>query len=363
MPVVDGGQLQISRSEVSLNRGSASFEETLQIIWFGSACHELRLGDLSIVTDPFVTNGTIIGSVKSDPERVGETLGKLKPPAVVLVNHSHSDHLVDAHEAMTSPSWKDRKVPLWGGATCKNILAGWKDIDDRCHPVPGSGSTFIDWNSDRPDMPEGYKLKVTAYAGVHSPHIGCSTVLFDGKVDAPLPEPPKTVGDYKLGEVFNYLVEMSNERTTFKVFLLGGPGQGSVLPGDVAPVDVVILPSPGAEKIPGYPQDHLAKLRPRHIIINHFNNFFADDRKKDEADGRKKDDPETQASLLRLDLAKLQYLSRKIQESVAAKDGPNGNFECLHIPAISVMKDDGGARNVILIDPSRPLTSASGTRD
>jgi len=64
-----------------------------------------------------------------------------------------------------------------------------------------------------------------------------------------------------------------------------------------------------------------------------------------------------------LDLAKLQYLSRKIQESVAAKDGPNGNFECLHIPAISVMKDDGGARNVILIDPSRPLTSASGTRD
>lgn len=340
MPAVDGSSVQIVRSATSRSKGDAGFSDTLQILWFGSACHEIRLGDLSVVTDPFVTNGLKLRGLVSDPERVDKTLGMLDPPAAVIVNHAHYDHLLDAHAALSLPAWKNAKVPLYGSPTCCNLIAAWKDdeVSARCHPLHAG---------DRPvlGLPTNHRLRIHAFRGAHNPHLSCGKLFFDGTLSH-APEKPDTVFDYVCGEVLNYLLEMTSpDGTTFKVVFLGGPGDPAWIPKGIAPVDVVIVPTPGVEYLDGHLIKHLEKLRPRHIVLNHFNNFFAADAGKKHPDAK---DPDERT--LPIDFPKAQWLAREIQKHYIAKQGAGSVFEKLHIPSLSRMSSHGNARNVILIE-------------
>lgn len=336
MPASDATTIEVVRAKSGLAKGDAGYGETLQILWFGSACHEIRLGDLSVVTDPFVSNGPLLKKLVSRQARVDQTLGKLLPPAVVLVNHGHHDHLLDAPAALSLGPWKDARVPLFGGKTSVHILAGWRDddIDLRCHPVTGGKIEL----KDHVRLPAGCTLKVTAYRGEHSPHFGRKKVFFDGFLDSDLTRIPDSLADFKCGEVWNYLLEMSHGGVTFKVFILGGPGDPTELPTNAGPVDVVILPSPGAEKVErayGHPlKEHFARLKPRHVVINHFNSMSEDDSGE-------------QLSVLNMDKARLQWLSREIQAIVSPEAHPQ--FEKLHFPAYTRMNGQGRASNVIRI--------------
>lgn len=341
MPAVDRSSIEIVRSASSLSEIDAGFSNTLQILWFGSACHEIRLGGMSVVTDPFVTNGIKLRGLKSDGIRVKQTLGLLHPPEAVIVNHSHYDHLLDAHEALSLPDWRNAKVPLYGSATTCNLIAAWNDkhVSDRCHAV-NAGDEFTPQANPR--------LKIRAFQGRHNPHLSCGVLLFDGTLDHPL-ELPDTVSDYVCGEVLNYLIEMTSpDGTTFKVVFLGGPGNPDWIPKGIAPVDVVIAPTPGVEHLDGHLIKHLEVLRPRHIVLNHFNNFLKAD--PDPNRPRAKDPDER---TLPIDFPKAQWLAREIQKHYIAKQGVDSVFEKLHIPSLSRMTARGKARNVILIGKPR----------
>ncbi len=334
MPAVDGASIEIVRSAKSLSKNDAGFVDTLQILWFGSACHEIRLGELSVVTDQFVTNGIKLRGLESDGERVRQTLGLLDPPAAVIVNHAHYDHLLDAHAALSLPDWKRARVPLFGSATSCNLVAAWKDdeVSSRCNPV-NAGDEFV--------PRANHRLRIRAFQGRHNPHLSCGVLLFDGTLDHP-PERPETVFDYVCGEVLNYLIEMSSpDGTTFRVVFLGGPGDPDWIPKGIAPVDVVIAPTPGVEHLDGHLIKHLEALRPRHIVLNHFNNFLKSDAS----------DPDERS--LPIDFPKAQWLAREIQKHYIAKQGADSVFEKLHIPSLSRMTARGKARNVILIEKPR----------
>jgi hypothetical protein len=180
---------------------------------------------------------------------------------------------------------------------------------------------------------------VTAYPGTHGPHLKCGYTAFDGKVETPLAQPPKWNGDYKTGEVFNYLIKLTRDKKSFTVFYLGAIGDLDAipdrLPGTDA-LDVVLLCAPGADKVPGYPERALTRLRPRHVVLSHFNTFL-------------KEDPDEQLSVGRFDLIHLGDLSREIQTVGLRGDDGYTEFEKLHIPAITRMEEDGRGRNVIRI--------------
>lgn len=153
MPAMDGAVVEVRRSGVSLAPGDPGYADTLQLFWFGSGCHLIRLGHLSVMTDPFVTNGTRITNARTDPQRVAATFAKLSPPDAIVINHSHIDHLLDAYAALTLPAWRDARVPLHGGRSSRNLLAGWNDDEvlarhhhhgrqgqgekRHCHPLGG----------------------------------------------------------------------------------------------------------------------------------------------------------------------------------------------------------------------------------
>lgn len=325
MPAVDGAVMEIRRADVSLAKAEAGYRSTLQLSWFGSGCHLLQLGDLRVLTDPFVSNGEI----ESKKARVDATFGQISPPQVVLVNHSHFDHFLDAHAALSLTGWE--KVRLHGGESCKNLLAGW-DLAGRCVAVPEGGGRIIDRR-----IKGGYHLRVTAYESLHPPHLACGTTFLTDRIAQPRSTPP-SIADYEAGEVFNYLIEMrSPTGVSFKVFYLGAPydlkDRRRSVPDDVGDIDVAILLAPTGLNVPGYPEQHLARLKPKHIVLNHYNTFFKEDR-------------DAQLYLGGKDFVQFETLSRRMQEAfVGSKDYPE--FEALHVPAITVMSGRDQGRNVL----------------
>jgi hypothetical protein len=328
MPAVDGAVMEIRRSDVSMGRSDAGYRDTLQLSWFGSGCHLIQLGELRVLTDPFVSNGALA----SKEERVKVTLKRISEPQAVLVNHSHFDHFLDAHAALSLPGWE--KVPLYGGASCKNLLAGWKDdgILNRCNDVPEGGGRIIDRRSKG-----GYHLRVTAYQSLHPPHLKCGLTLLNDRVKEARTTPP-SFADYEAGEVFNYLIEMrSPTGASFKVFYLGAPYDLEKLPDSlphgVTGIDVAIFLAPTGLNVPGYPEQHFARLRPRHIVLDHHNTFF-------------KEDPDAQLYFAGRDFVQFDVLSRKLQEAFVNATG-YPEFEALHVPAITVMSARDKGRNVL----------------
>lgn len=336
MPAMDGAVMEVRRSQHSLVAQDARYRDTLQVYWFGSGCHLIQLGDIRVLTDPFVTNGFRIFSNQSDPDRVGATLARLSPPQAVLVNHSHFDHFLDAHEALTLDEWTKARVPLYGGPTCKNLLAGFQTpgLLDRCHPIYGPG-VIIDRS-----LGGNKHLRVTAYASRHSPHFKCGLTLANGVQEEPRISPPLAMTDFPTGEVFNYLIELRTGGKSYNVFYLGGFYELEKLPASLPPsgtrIDVAILTAASHRNVPGYPEDHLARLRPRHIVLSHFNTFMAEK-------------PDEQLSILGQDFVKLGQITRDVQATFARATKTYPEFEAMHIPAITRMESKDRGRNVLLL--------------
>ena len=334
MPALDGAGIEVKRSVRSIDRGTAGYRDTLQLSWFGSGCHLIQLGDLRVLTDPFVSRGADLVFPESDREKVMATFGRMSPPDVVVVNHGHVDHLLDAYPAMILPGWE--RVPLYAGRTTCNILAGWKnpDIGARCHEIPADGGTIFRQRKG------GGGIRIDAFRARHGPHLDCGFVAFSGNVDAPRGSPPAWQGDYKSGETYNFLVTLDHGGTVFRVFYLAGIADLEDMPGSLPPagtvIDVAILCTPGHDKVDDYPAAHLARLRPRHIVLGHFDNFL-------------RDAPDEQTSYAGIDFAKTDAMSRAVQAFFTGPSAVDPEFEALHIPALTVMEARDRARNVLRI--------------
>jgi hypothetical protein len=114
MPALDGAVIEIRRSDQALPAGARGPSNELQLYWFGSACHLIRLGEVSVLTDPFVTNNLEAFGLVSDPARVAATLGRIEPPDDVVVNGNTSP--ASGPNTSSSPTSipSSRKIPMNG---------------------------------------------------------------------------------------------------------------------------------------------------------------------------------------------------------------------------------------------------------
>jgi len=272
-PVLDGRVMAISRSEAPLTAADPRYPTTLQIQWLGTACHLIQLGDAVIFTDPYFTHFSLLrvafGTLASDPQLVSRKTQDLPKPQAIFVGHSHYDHILDLPESMRQRNWFD--VPVLGSTTTQNVLlsygtdigASFRSVvaDETAQQVPGAGFTY------------------RAYDSEHAPHID-GILLYPGRLEHPRSAPPTRATHFPVGDVYTFLFELTggdvNQPARFTVFFAGAastPPRG--LPTtSVAPVDVAILCVPGWRNVQGYPAEFIRQLRPRYILLTHFDDFF-----------------------------------------------------------------------------------------
>lgn len=344
LPAAPGMSIQIKPASAALPDHYPSTNETLQVYWFGSGCHVLKLGNQVLLTDPFFANWVPSRQLGPRRDYVENILQSIPRPQAILVNHSHFDHFLDAKAALDTPGWKD--VNLYGGLTCKHIMAGWqKPVTERVIALPENGG------------PQHLRtgLSFHSYRSSHSPHLSCGFTFLNHNLTQERSSPPRFITDYPAGETYNFLIRMcstrgATPRPKFSIFYLAAPADldkwPNSLPLNITPVDLVIVPAPGQDNVSEFPQEHLARLQPRHVIINHFNHLVGQDFDNPDRPGRGLD---RRLQILGKDLARPEELARKIQDTVNKDSAWKKRFEAIHIPSLTSIQSTEQAQNVILL--------------
>jgi L-ascorbate metabolism protein UlaG (beta-lactamase superfamily) len=269
-PVVSGMAMQFTRAQTPLTARDPHYQTTLQIRWLGTECYSLQMGDKAIFTDPFLTHHSLahveLGrSLHSDPERVRRALADVAVPQAIFVSHSHYDHLLDAVECLKQPGWG--KVPIYGGPSAGNLLAGYGDR------FTNTWRSVVD-NSGWQTVTDGIRYK--AVAAEHGRQVACLPLLYAGKVNTPYRAPPRHASDFRVGETYAFVFELSNAGVTNTIYFIGAPHREGVgYPDDsLKSVDVAILCVPTWKLSKGYPMGIVRRLKARHIIASHYDNFL-----------------------------------------------------------------------------------------
>ncbi len=348
MPVRSGMMMEVKPSDtIRFNTNP----DRLQIYWFGTASHYIQFGEIALLTDSFVTPDLEQQrKVQSDQMEVKKTFGRLKqPPDAIFIGHSHADHLLDAHTAMLKiPTWS--QVPLYGSRSTQNILMGHgnADLNKRVRPIkytPYGEWVTIPISKQKSD--KGYSIDYMALETAHTPHFSFTSklvgdfsfsgTLLDGIIAKPLSHPP-TPMEYQSGEVYNFLFRLRHNNKKFIVMMLGSPmplkDYPHSLPPQCNPIDVVIGLAASAKNVDDYPKEQMKQLKPRVIILSHFNNFFH--KNADE--------------ILHIESLPLVDIEQYLLDVQKMADYPG--FEKIIVPAITQFEGDL-IRNVILVESKK----------
>ncbi len=310
-PVEQGYVMTLSRP-VNDPASTSPASDTLRITWLGTASYHIQLGSSAILTDPFYSHHSpfriAFGKLETHKERVQSLLSPLEKPSSIFIGHSHYDHLMDTVAAIDTHEWEQTEI--YGSRTTKNILHAY---ENRYLWTVHEADTNPDWQAT-----SDQHLQYMAMLAGHAPQID-GLLVFDGRVSEPLQTVPKRAREFVTGDTFAYLFKLTSGAATFTVYFTGAATPyPEGLPPDteaLVPIDIAILCVPSWEKTPGYPGEFLQALRPRHIILSHFNDFFT-----------AYDEPRT------LRWSDLDGFLREVQKAAATYDG----FESIIVPDLNV---------------------------
>lgn len=267
-PMEKGYALTFAPSDSPVRPGSARYESTLQLHWFGSTCYLIQLGETAILVDPYFTpqnvGRVLFSPLKSDATLAESYLKDLPRPKAIFTTHSHYDHLLDA--AAVHRLSGCAAAPIYGSRTTGNILSGYgKDVAKAWRESIADGA----WH----EAARGVRYQ--ALPAKHAPQLpGLS--LYTGEVAVARETPPSRAGDFKGGETLAYLFEIRNERVRYRIYMTGAPTAAPWgLPKEYAgPVDVALLCVADWRLTNDYPDACIRMLQPREIVASHFDDFL-----------------------------------------------------------------------------------------
>ena len=202
----------------------------------------------------------------------------------ILVGHGHYDHLMDVPYIATH---RARSAVIFGGPSVRHMLMG--DSSLRAHgerviaislATAGSPRRRGEWYYS-PDS----SYRFMAVVAGHAPTIRAwkRTYTFTaGTVEADLDSLPRTAAEWKLGEPYAFIIDVLDNRTresVFRMYFQDAPSQPPLgfPPADVVierRIDLAILCAATSSNVSNTPDSLLTVLRPAHVIIAHWEDFF-----------------------------------------------------------------------------------------
>lgn len=221
----------------------------MEITWFGTASVAIKTGDQHIIWDPFVTlPGAAIRNSEEDFQRYKN----------VLLTHGHMDHLASIPKLV-----KKEDVKVWCTMTPAKTLRK-KGVDRHKIHLLAPGETI--------HFP-GMEIDVLKGRHIHYDRgILKKTFLNTRMISYCYNLPWNAVSMIKFpenGETVAYLIKAEGKR----ILLLGSLGLDpeETYPSDV---DLLILPFQGASDLITPTMEILEKIRPKRLMIDHYDDAF-----------------------------------------------------------------------------------------
>ncbi|MCG8907717.1 hypothetical protein [Pseudomonas sp. DP-17] len=220
--------------------------------------------------------------VSAKPQRIDEFMPKAADVSVLLIGHSHYDHLIDVPWVMQKYT---PRATAYGPETAGHILSAVKpplkfvnvepkraavscaSDGTRCR-VAQSGT----WLSSGP-------FRFMPLESRHAPHF-LGIDLLPGAYHADLERLPRTVWGWREGTTLAWLVDLVGEdgRTVYRLHY---QDSASTPPMGFPPivldnkrVDVEILCAASWDQVEQYPGALLRVTRPRRVALGHWEDFF-----------------------------------------------------------------------------------------
>jgi len=254
--------------------------------YYGAGGWGIQWRGTYVLAAPYFSNHDLVallGSplVKLAPKEAEVRAGLAGTPvgktSVILIGHGHVDHSGDVPALFGEGLIAGRPALLADRSTTNQLAAlssrfgcvASIDFDDpeqaaSACPVPG--------------------VRITPLHHAHAPHlnlVGLDVAAYGGSVKAPRVDEPSRADDYKLGNVWAYLIDLLDERgaVVFRIHYVdaaGSPPHGLVPPGLLAErdVDVHIACVPGFEQVEDYPEAMLERHHGRFVLLGHWEDFF-----------------------------------------------------------------------------------------
>lgn len=268
----------------------AACGDSVEITYLGASGFLIRHGENAILTSPSFTHHGLVRtflpffSIAPDTHLVRRMLAQQRLDGVtaILIGHSHYDHLLDAPFVATLLPPAAR---LYGGPTAKNILWPVEDLRSRFTTLTGASVADRfhrgDWfpSSAAP-------IRFMPMRNNHPPNFyvfGTFPYTYArGSVTEPRKTLPRTPRGWKLGETYAYLIDImgGDGKPAFRIFYQDAAGEPEysmlppVLGDDERPVDVAIICAGNYGYATGYPTALLRALKPKHVIVGHWEDFF-----------------------------------------------------------------------------------------
>ena len=254
--------------------------DALRLVYLGTGGWLLEHGDDVVLTAPLFTNPGLIRTgllpIESDHAVVDRFMSRydVSDARAILVGHAHYDHLMDVPRVAAEHAPQARIV---GSRTVANTLGTWSGLAGRMDVVndsAGDQRTVGRW------LRYGDGVRVMALRSKHAPHFDGYT-LYEGTRDAPLEAPPRWAAEWLDGHTFAYLIDFlrPGDSVAFRVYYqdaVVAPPLGAAPEALIArhPVDVAILVPATFDQVDWHPEALIENLRPRRVILGHWEDFF-----------------------------------------------------------------------------------------
>lgn len=270
----------------------------VRLTYLGVGGFIIQAGDEGVMTAPSFSHpnlfavATPLWPIHSDSLAVahelrrllGRELTPLAPVQSILVGHSHYDHLMDL------PTIARQYLPnatIYGTLTTKRTLMG--DAFMRAHADridslwPADSAIATAWHVGRWIYSARRHLRFMAVRSSHAPNWWFVTL-------APCHEKrdrtsvPRTGWGWCVGEPVSFVIDVldAGGRPTLRIFYQDAAAHplDVILPPftgtDAKLVDVAIVCAGNFKKVTDYPTLLVAALRPKYVIVGHWEDFFHD---------------------------------------------------------------------------------------
>jgi len=252
-----------------------------------------------LLTAPFFSNPSfgqvrprITRLLRSTPRISADTnaIERLLPRSAdrataILVGHGHYDHLMDVPYIATH---RATGAKIYGGPSVRHMLMG----DSTLRSNGGQRVIAISLAAAGSPQRQGvwYYAEDSAYrfmalvAG-HAPNYRAWKQIYTftiGTVDSDLDSLPHTAAEWKLGEPYAYIIDVLSDRSrgpVFRIYFQDAPSEPPLGFPPIAllaerPIDLAVLCAATSSNVPNTPDSLLAVLKPLHVIVGHWEDFF-----------------------------------------------------------------------------------------
>lgn len=235
---------------------------------------------------PLFSHPSLLGfppfTVEANKPEIDQRMPAAGDVTMLLIGHGHYDHLLDV------PWIMQKHAPLaiaYGSRTVGHILRAeippCRIVDAEAEmakvqatgEAAKSGTWFYSAKRNFRAMP---------IQSMHAPHVAGIT-LADGGYDQDLAELPSAVWNWKQGQVLAWLVDLLDDqrRPVYRIHYLDSAssppyGMPPVRKNDKR-VDVQILAVSSWRNVHNYPVVLLKTIRPRLVVLGHWENFIGTD--------------------------------------------------------------------------------------